>query len=50
MNYLIECLFQVIYWVFFFLYILMIHNNVINMDMQKVSYIYIYLNIGIFSI
>ena len=29
---------------------LMIHDNVINVDVQNVSYIFIYLNVGIFSI
>ena len=47
--YLIECLFQVVYWVFCFLFMLMIHDNVINVDMQVVSYIFIYLSVGIFS-
>ena len=28
---------------------LMIHDNVINVDVQLVSYIFIYLSIGIFS-
>ena len=49
MNYLIKCLFQVVYWVFCFLFMLMIHDNVINVDMQLISYIFIYLSIGIFS-
>ena len=48
-NYLIEYLFQVVYWVFCFLFMLMIHNNVINVDVQLVSYIFIYLSKGIFS-
>ena len=32
-----------------FLFMLMIHDNVINVDVQFVSYIVIYLSIGIFS-
>ena len=44
-NYLIECLFQVVYWVFCFLFMLMILDNVINVDVQIVSYIFVYLNV-----
>ena len=35
--------------VFFVFFMLMIHDNVINVDVQLVSYIVIYLSIGIFS-
>ena len=49
-NYLIKYLFQVVYWVFSFLFMLMIHFNVIDVDVQNVSYIFIYLIVGIFSI
>ena len=41
--------FQVVYCVFCFLFMLMIHDNIINVDVQIVSYIFIYITIGIFS-
>ena len=40
---------QVVYWVFCFHFMLIIHDNVINVDVQMVSYIFIYLKVGIFS-
>ena len=39
--FLIKCLFQVVYWVFCFLFMLTKHDDVINVDMQLVSYIFI---------
>ena len=38
-----------IFTVFCFLFMFMILDNVINVDVQLVSYIFIYLSIGIFS-
>ena len=35
-------MFQVVYWVFYFLFMLMILDNVINVDVQVVSYIFMY--------
>ena len=48
-NYLIECLFQVVCWIFCFVFMIMILDNVINVNVQLVSYVFISLSIEMFS-